>query len=483
MIELDYKKTTNKLLIRCDDSFIFDNLREHFSTENKNASFIQRRFKSRGVKISSRKYVIAPTGICDVGLYWEIRSYLIKNQITNDVVITDDLQSALNIGSNHKLFDNFKLKLRDYQSDVLIKALERGWGTCVLGTGAGKTLTTAALIENYFRNSNNKATFKCIMLVPSLSLVSQTYQEFLDSGISYSLTMWTGSIVPDLSANVIICNMSILQSRFNESDWVKYIDLLIVDECHTIRADNKISKIITKIKTRHKYGFTGTLPDNNEDRWSIIGKIGPVLYEKTSSELRKDNFLTNVQVTVLNIDYGSIQIPQLYDSSYRNELDFTYVNEKRTNLISKVCNRLSNNTLILVNHIKHGEILYNNLTLSSPTKQVYFIRGEVNVDERENIKRYMESSNDVICIAISAIFSTGINIKNLHNIIFAAGGKSFIRTVQSIGRGLRLHDNKTRLMIIDLCDLLHYSKKHCIERLNIYKKEKITYIEKDIKLY
>jgi superfamily II DNA or RNA helicase len=483
MIELDYNKSTNKLLIRCDDSFTFDNLREHFSTENKNASFMQRRFKTRGVKISTRKYVITPTGTCDIGLYWEIRKYFIHNQIVSDVKITDLLQTALHIGNDNEFFNKFTLELRDYQSDVLRKALKLGWGTCILGTGAGKTLTTAALIENYYRNSNNKSTFKCIVLVPDLTLVTQTYNEFKDCGISYSLSMWTGSNKPDLTANVIVCNIGILQSRFSESDWVKYIDLLVIDECHKIKSDNKISKIIAKIKTRHRYGFTGTLPDNNEDKWFLIGKIGPILYEKTSSELRNEKFLTNVEVKILNIDHGNVQIPRLTDSDYRNELDFIYESVKRNDLIAKLCKRLANNTLILVNHIKHGEILFETLSKVCESRQIYFIRGEIGVDERENIKKIMESHNNVVCIAISAIFSTGVNVKNLHNIVFAAGGKSFIRTVQSIGRGLRLHANKTRLIIIDLCDLLHYGEKHCEKRIDIYKKEKIAYSEKEIKLY
>lgn len=482
MIELDYNKTTNKLLIRSDDSFIFDNLREYFSIENKNASFMQRRFKTRGVKIPLRKYVITPTGICDIGLYWEIRKYFIENQIISNITITDSLTKALYIGTTNDTYNKFNLKLRDYQTDVLNKALKLGWGTCILGTGAGKTLTTAALIENYYRNSNNKTTFKCIMLVPDLTLVSQTYQEFIDCGISYSLTMWTGTIKPDLSANVIICNIGILLSRFVKSDWVKYIDLLVVDECHKIKSTSKISKVITKIKTKHRYGFTGTLPDNNEDQWFLIGKLGPILYEKTSAELRNENFLTNVEIKILNINHGNVHIPRISDSAYRNELDFIYESVKRNELISKLCHRLANNTLILVNHIKHGENLYELLTNTCKNKQVYFIRGEIEVEERENIKKIMESNNNVVCIAISAIFSTGVNIKNLHNIVFAAGGKSFIRTVQSIGRGLRLHSNKSRLIIIDLCDMLYYGKKHCEKRIEIYKKEKIEYSEKAIDL-
>jgi superfamily II DNA or RNA helicase len=444
---------------------------------------MQRRFKTRGVKIPTRKYVITPTGTCDIGLFWEIRKYLIEKQIILDVNFTDNLTKALHIGTDIEAYTKFNLELRDYQADVLKKALKLGWGTCILGTGAGKTLTTAALIENYYRNSNNKSTFKCVVLVPDLTLVTQTYNEFKDCGISYSLSMWTGSNKPNLTANVIICNIGILQSRFKETGWVKYIDLLVIDECHKIKSDNKISKIIAKIKTRHRYGFTGTLPDNNEDKWFLIGKLGPVLYEKTSSELRNEKFLTNVEVKILNIDHGNIQIPRLSDSAYRNELDFIYESTKRNDLIAKLCDRLVNNTLILVNHIKHGEILYETITKACESRQIYFIRGEIDVEERENIKKIMESNDNVVCIAISAIFSTGVNIKNLHNIVFAAGGKSFIRTVQSIGRGLRLHANKTRLIIIDLCDLLHYGVKHCEKRIEIYKKEKIAYSEKEIKIY
>ena len=483
MIELDYNKPTNKLLIRCNDENIFRELREHFSVKNKNAAFIQRRFGRGNVKISTRKYIITPTGSCDLGLYWEIRKYFITNQITVAVSITDKLTQALRVGIECEFYNKFALELRDYQVDVVKSALKYGWGTCVLGTGAGKTLTTAALIENYFRNCNNKTTFRCLVIVPDLSLVTQTYNEFNLCGISYTTTYWTGSNKPDLLANVTVCNIGILQSQFDSSEWVKYVDLLIIDECHKIKPTNKISKIIAKIKTRNRYGFTGTLSEDNIEKWFTMGRLGPILYEKSSAELRDEKFLTNVEVKVLNIDHGNVQIPQLSTSSYRNELDFIYESVKRNDLLAKLCNRLVNNTLILVNHIKHGEILYETLIKACNSRQIYFIRGEVDVDERENIKKIMESDNNVVCIAISAIFSTGVNIKNLHNIVFAAGGKSFIRTVQSIGRGLRLHANKTKLIIIDMCDMLHYGERHSVERIKIYDKEKIPFSIKDIKIH
>lgn len=473
-INFNYNNSTGKMSLSTDDSDLFSRIREHFSAENKGARFARRfsRFAPQ------RKYIITQSGACELGLYWEIRKYLIENQILCDINIADKLQVVLDTKITASLYSKFNFELRDYQTDVLEKALKLGRGTCVLGTGAGKTFTTAALIENYYRNSNNKLTFKCIVIVPDLTLVEQTYNEFLSCGISYKITKWTGSHKPDLTSNVVICNIGILQSQFEDNDWVKFVDLLIVDECHKIKPDNKISKIITKIKTHNRYGFTGTLPEEQIDKWSIIGKFGPVIYEKSSFELRVEDFLVNVEVKGININYSSA-VPKILDNEYRNELDFIYKSNFRNNLIKNLCSRLANNTLVLVNHIEHGEIIYN--TLSELTdRQVYFIRGEVEVEEREKIKREMELNNNIVCVAISAIFSTGVNIKNLHNIIFAAGGKSFIRTVQSIGRGLRKHENKDRLIILDLADNLKYGNAHSTKRQSIYTREKIKYSIKDV---
>jgi superfamily II DNA or RNA helicase len=472
-ITFDYNSNTGKLLLTSDSSEIFDRIREHFSVENKGARFA-RRFNHFAAR---RKYIITPLGTCELGIYWLIRKYLLDNQVICNVHITEKLKAALEIGKTDDLVVDFKFELRDYQIDVLKKAMSTGRGTCVLGTGAGKTFTTAALIENYYQRQKNKPLFKTLVIVPDLGLVEQTYNEFLSCGVTYKVTRWTGSHAPDLTANIIICNMGILQSQFEANDWVKYVDLLIVDECHKIKPDNKISKIISKIKTLHRYGFTGTLPEEQIDKWSIVGKFGPVIYEKSSFELRVEDFLVNVEVKVLDLHYTE-RPPSLTENKYRDELQFIYTNEYRNQLLKNLSQKLANNTLILVNHIEHGENLFNKL--KDIDKQVYFIRGEVEVSEREEIKKIMESSDNVVCIAISAIFSTGVNIKNLHNIIFAAGGKSFVRTVQSIGRGLRKHDSKERLVIIDIADHLQYGIAHSLKRQEIYTKEKIRFSTKTI---
>ena len=462
----------NKLVFQCD-SELFKQVREHFSYPYEGHSFMKRRNKF----IPSRKYVITPTGQCDMGMFWEINKYLHEcNVVVPSSSITKELTEYLSRQYDFKYYNNLKANentLRDYQEDAVKTALRMGRGICLMGTGAGKTITTASLIENFYLNSVSKNAFKCLVLVPDLGLVTQTYNDFLSYGVSFKPTMWTGKHDPDLTSNVFVVNLAILQRRFEEIEWLKHIDLLIVDECHKGKAD-VTGKIISKITTPHKYGFTGTLPDKNGDKWSVLGKLGPIIFEKSSYELRQENFLTNVEVKCVNLCYKPV--PKM---KYRQELDFLYESEFRNNMIKEIATKFPKNILVLINHIRHGEILMEKL--KDISKKVYFIQGKVEVEERERIKEIIEKHDDVVCIALSSIFSTGVNIKNLHMIMFAAGGKAFIRTVQSIGRGLRLHPSKNKLYIFDLVDNLRYGIEHGEARKNIYEREKITFSEKNLR--
>lgn len=459
--------------IQCDET-LFQLMREHFSVKNPNSRFMKGRFRG----VCDRKYVISGTGRCDLGLYWEIRKYLIENQVSTSINMSESLKNALNTRQITRCPLNFTHELREYQDDVVDSALKLGRGVCVLGTGGGKTLTTAALIENYYRSSSNPEVFKCIVLVPDLGLVSQTDDEFSLYGVSFTHSKWSGNNALNTDSNVIVCNASIFLHRFDCNEWIKYVDLLIVDECHKINSTTKLSKAIQKINTHNKYGFTGTLPEDPYEKWAITGILGPVIYEKSSFSLRLEKYLTNVEVKVLKLKYKQ-PVPVISTNKYRDELDFIYTNESRTTFLVRLCEKLKGNTLILVNHLKHGEFLYDRMK-DMENFRVYYIRGEIDVEERDRIKRLMEENSDIICIAISAIFSTGVNIKNIHNIMFVAAGKAFIRTVQSIGRGLRLHDSKDKLTIIDIADDLRYSREHGTIRKAIYTKEKIRYSERTV---
>ena len=448
-----------------------DIVKEHFSIPNKGAFFAKR----MGYRnIPSRIYAITNAGNFGIGLIPRVIEFCKQSQIP--YTIDEQLNSILYPSIyNGKLYNvnNTQFKLRDYQEECIIKTLKQGRGLLVVGTGGGKTLITSTLIENFYQQSQNKKNFKCLMIVPDLGLVRQTYDEFNKFGISFTITKFTGQNRPDLNCNCIIANSQILL-HLDDIDWVKDIDLLIVDEVHKIKKGNKITKLINKIKTLNRIGCTGTLPTDKIDLWSIIANFGDIIYEKPSSELRNEHFLTDVKSYILHLSYTT-KSPM----NYQQELEFLMNHKGRNDLIYKLSAKCNNNILILVNYIEHGNIIYETLK-DIKGKQVFFIQGSVDVDDRAEIIKKMEENNNIICIAISAIFSTGINIKNLHTMIFAAGGKSAIRMIQSIGRGLRLHSNKKQFNVIDLADNLKYGNEHIEERKRIYESEKITYVEKEI---
>jgi superfamily II DNA or RNA helicase len=456
----------------------FDSLREHFSVENTSARFA--RYRSRF--ISPRKYAITATGRFDSGLYFEIKKYLIDEQISERIHVDDKFLEDIRPSYNLKpVFDQHALNLRDYQKDIVSSCLDNGRGVVVLATAGGKTLTIANIIENIF-NSNKK--LRALLIVPDLGLVNQTFKDFQEYNTSFLHSKWTGSDKLDIRSNVIIANMGILQSSKSDLSWLNSIDLLIVDEVHKLRRGNKINKIIKHIKTPHKFGFTGTMPEDLLDQWNIIGKIGPLLFEKNSYQLRLEKHVANAYIQILKLEYN--QRPEVSrrtnpSEGYRNELEFLAKSTFRNNILTKLCTNINNNALILIDYINHGEILYDTLQRECKNKRVFFIRGDVDVKDREDVRQLMEDNNDIIVVAISKIFSTGINIKNLHYIIFAGGGKAKVRIIQSIGRGLRKHKDKKKVIIIDIADQLKYGYAHMKKRISLYKKEKINYGAKTIK--
>tara|TARA_Y100000310_G_C20702883_1_gene831613 strand:+ start:3556 stop:5007 length:1452 start_codon:yes stop_codon:yes gene_type:complete len=471
-IKIDWDNSRRQGMLSGDH---FDEIRERFSVSNKAAKFA----RWRGRFIPSRIYAITPAGRFEVGLYDEIQKFCIEQQYSEKLLLTENFVKQAAPSYTVKELPKLKLKLRDYQKNVVDNCLKSGRGTVVLATAGGKTLTIATLLESLYEVDKD---FTCALIVPDLGLVNQTYDDFVDYGANFSYTKWTGSHKLDLSTNVIICNIGILQSSKSNVEWMTNVDVCVIDEVHKLRRGNKINKIIKQIRTPHRFGFTGTMPEEYIDQWNIIGKIGPIIYERSSYELRNDNYISDVKVQILKLDYAGepkyVRYPgeQLNPTDrYRRELDFIIHNNFRNNVLGDLCNKLDKNGLIMVDYIEHGEILQRHLQLKCPDKRVYFIRGEVDVEDRDKVKKIMEEEDNVVVVAISKIFSTGINIKNLHYIVFGSGGKAKIKTIQSIGRGLRLHKNKSKLIIFDFADNLQYGIQHLQKRIQLYQKENIEY--------
>jgi superfamily II DNA or RNA helicase len=432
----------------------FNNIREAFSAVNPAARFV--RVKNR--YIPSRFYAITAGGYCDFGLVPEIVKHLNSLDIPFEIQYNKEYTELLNllIFKNGRFVSaplrvlNCELELRPYQDAAIREALNTGYGTIVVGTGGGKTFIMATLLYNL-----NLSLGKVLIIVPDIGLVSQTYDDFISYGIPEQyITKWTGSHDIDLNKNVIIANLGILQSKKSDLSWFKYVQVLFVDECHKLRYGNEVNKLIDKVPTFTRYGFTGTLPENKIDMWNIFGRLGPVIYEKNTADLRAEGagaYIANAQALAIEINYKN---PPDYlsvskEQKYRLELEYIHNNSFRNKIIKNIVQKLPNNCLILVDRIAHGDNLFQLLS-TIENKQVYFIQGEVEVEDRKKTQQLMEEHDNVVCIAISKIFSTGISINNIHYIMFVAGGKSKIKTLQSIGRGLRLHENKDKLTIIVL---------------------------------
>ena len=476
-LKFDWDERKRKAVMSGD---LFEDIRERFSVQNKAAKFA----RARGRYMPARTYVITPTGRFDIGLYYAIRMHLVENQFNAKLEHTEAFTKALSkprlVDDDFK-FSDLKYDLRDYQRQTVSLCLRNGCGTVELATGGGKTLIMASVLENILKQHPD---FKCVVIVPDLGLVEQTFNGFKEYETTFSTSKWTGNDELDLGTNVVITNLGILQSDKSDTSWMNYVDVVLIDEVHKLRRGNKINKIINKIETPHKYGFTGTMPEDPLDQWNIIGKIGPIVYSKSSYELRKTKYISQVMIQMLELEYGSRPKGRTTSSpteEYRNELDFITHSMWRNLILSTLCTNFDNNALLMVDYLEHGELLYKHLKKFCPRKKVYYIRGEVEVKDREKIKQLMEKRSDVIVVAISKIFSTGIDIKNLHYIIFASGGKAKIKTIQSVGRGLRLHKDKKKLIIFDIADKLKYGTQHSLKRKEFYRSENIAYGSQTIK--
>jgi len=472
---IDYDSGRKKGILITD---YLPNIREYFSVEDKNQNF-KRRF-TVGYRPLSRQYAITPQGRFEPRLASTILEYLTTLEIPFKLEVTDKFKEFIEsplLRDEDKDIVTLGMSLRDYQYETIKAALRHRSGVIILPTSAGKTFVMATIVRSIQQQQNN---LKTLILVPDIQLVTQSYSDFIEYGIPENeITKWTGSYEPDPNASIVIANIQILQSEKQDLSLLKDIKLLIIDEVHKLKQGNKVNKIVDQITAKYRFGLTGTMPDTKIDEWNILGKLGKVIYKKQSIDLRDQNYISQVHVAILKVNYWDLPTftkPSATNptAGYEEEIQFLQNSEFRNKLITKIVNGVDKNTLIMVDRIIHGEILL--LTLTKNTKKkVYFVHGDIEIEERENIRRLMEEEDDVICVAISKIFSTGINIKNLHNIVFASIGKAKIKIIQSIGRSLRKHASKKRATIFDIGDNLRYGNAHLAERIELYNEEQIPY--------
>lgn len=475
MVEFSLINKDRQAQILCDKELL-SLIRENFSISNPS----YRRGCSHFTP--SRLYTITPQGKFEIGLLGEIINFLNTNHYS--FKIPESLKLLYKPGFvNPDVLSFNKKTYRDYQEQSIHAAMSHGRGVTIIPTAGGKTLIMAGLIKSIVKLNPN---FKTLVMVPSIQLVEQTANDFLEYGLD-NVSKWSGSNEFNPESDVVVVGTQILMSDKTDLSVLSNFNLLLVDEVHSLKRGNKINEVLKFINTSYKFGFTGTMPSSKIDQWNIIGKMGPITYEQKTHTLKEQSYVSNFKIVILKVLHSNL--PKLESdmsmpaAAYQQEIEFLQNSHRRNQIITNLAFKLKENTLIMVDRIEHGQTLYNflqNLKTNNNNRPVYFIQGSTEMEDRESIRSLMDERRDVIVVAISKIFSTGINIPNLHNIIFASAGKAKIKIMQSIGRVLRLHHTKTSATIFDMADNTKYGKKHVEERKKLYILEKYEYTEKEI---
>jgi superfamily II DNA or RNA helicase len=360
---------------------------------------------------------------------------------------------------------------RQYQIQGVFDALKYNRKLLISPTASGKSLMIYT-ITRYMVDKGHSV----LLVVPTTSLVEQMYKDFIDYGWNSDENchrIYAGKEKHTDKPVTITTWQSIYKL---EHSFFKRYGCVIGDEAHLFKSKSLI-KIMTKLHdAKYRFGFTGTLDGTQTHKWVLEGLFGPAYKIVRTDELIEKGHLAKLNIKILLLQHES----QRFDT-YEDEVQFIIQNEKRNNFIRKLTLDLKGNTLLLYSRVEsHGEILFN-LINSDTNRKVFFVHGGVAAEEREEIRKITEEESNAIIVASYGTFSTGINIKTLHNVIFASPSKSRVRNLQSIGRVLRKGKNKTRATLYDIADdttyksQKNYTLNHLIERVKIYNEENFNY--------
>ena len=372
--------------------------------------------------------------------------------------------------------------VRDYQLDAFIHAMQRRRALLLSPTASGKSL----IIYLICRQLLDYQGLKGLIIVPTTSLVEQLYGDFGDyaSESTFKNYMHVHRIYQGKEKTTDkAITISTWQSLYNmPKEYFEQFDYVIGDEAHLFKAQSLTSILTSCINAKYRIGLTGTLDGTKTHKLVLEGLFGKVKQVTTTRELIDNQQVSDFEIKCLVLKYNDDICQQIKDKTYQEEIEFLISNEQRNKFIRNLTISLGTNTLVLYQMVeKHGKILYNMIKDKAVDRKVFFVSGNTDTDDREEIRRIMEKENDAIVVASFGTFSTGINIRNLHNIIFASPSKSRVRNLQSIGRGLRQAEGKTKATLYDIADDLRYKKhmnftlKHFVERVKIYNEEKFSF--------
>ena len=461
------------------DADIRRELSDYFSFEVPGYKFTPQ-YRNRVWDGKIRLYSYA-TGQMYVGLYPYLKDWCSKKnvQITeNNEIVTNNSVTAAECQA---LLDTYDMSItpRDYQFDAFQYALQYDRGLILSPTASGKSLISYMLVRHYLNMINNNI----LIIVPTTSLVEQLYKDFKDYGYDVENNVSRKYHGYDIDENKRII-ISTWQSLYKlPKSFFAQFGAVIGDEAHLFKAVS-LTKIMTKlVDCKYRIGMTGTLDDSKTHKLVLQGLFGHVNKVTSTKQLIDKKQLADLKVYCLVLNYTDEDKKANSGVKYHEELEWLVLNEQRNKYLRNLAAGLQGNTLCLFQLVeKHGKQLYELIKNKvGEDRKVFFVYGGVDAQQREKIREITEKSDNAIIVASYGTFSTGINIRNLHNIIFSSPSKSRIRNLQSIGRGLRLGDNKAQATLYDIADDLTYRDKknytltHFQQRINIYNEEGFNY--------
>tara|TARA_R110000744_G_scaffold75636_3_gene150282 strand:- start:1348 stop:2814 length:1467 start_codon:yes stop_codon:yes gene_type:complete len=431
------------------------------------------------------------TGEIYRGLLPYIEEYLKNNG--EDYELEDGLRSERTVARSvvqgfvrglRPTLNGRRIKVRDYQIDAITHAIATNRSLLISPTASGKSLVIYCLIRYY-----HMMELKTLILVPTTSLVEQMYKDFEDYGWSsgtYCQKIYQGHD-KKVTKDVVISTWQSLHRM--PRAYFRQFGAVFGDEAHLFKAKS-LTGIMTKLDTcKYRFGLTGTLDGTQTNRLVLEGLFGKAKYVVTTKELIDNKTLSNLKINCIVLKYPDEDRQIVKEFDYGGELEYIVTKKKRNLFLCDLMGHCTGNTLCLFQFVeKHGEPLYNLIKDKYKDKKVFFVYGGVNTDTREQIREIVENEHGAIIVASYGTFSTGINIRNVNNIVFASPSKSKIRVLQSLGRGLRLGDKSQSLKVFDISDdlsidsKLNFTLRHFKERINIYSEQKFDYKIDRIKL-
>ena len=410
--------------------------------------------------------LITPTGTFPYGL---LPDFLREAKKYPDVELeVSDEVKALFKGDELEIKFDLALTPHPYQREAIEYCLRYTKGIIRSATASGKSLVISYIIKTLLDNRDVTRVRRAIIIVPSKQLVEQFYTDMQEYGLQEK---YIGRIYDKIKKKPIQWAKTIVittwQSLKNNMDKLKDYDVIIGDECHQVKA-HELKKIFSKSTARYRLGFTGTMPDDILETLNTKAFLGPVLREYSSGLLGEQGYISKCTVKILDIDYPH----GIEAESYVDVKKETFESKFRMDLIKDIVKELDHNVLLLVGYRREGNQLLNYLG-NYTKKDVVFLSGTDDVDLREEWRQKMiKGKKNIALIATYGIFQQGINIPNLKYLILAAPFKSKIRVLQSIGRALRQHEDKTDgAFVFDIVDNVKYLRKHGSKRYAFYERE------------